>query len=153
MEKKYKQLKTDVSDEISSIEQVLEEIKNLKRDLSANNIDNVTKAAIGTFLMNYYTGVENIIKRISKEYYQTMPKGDSWHKELLDLSYNPPKDKIPIFSKDIVDRLNPYRGFRHFFISGYGFRIKLKLILSLINNIENIWKDVKQHIEKFEEKL
>jgi hypothetical protein len=52
-------------------------------------------------------GIENIIKRISKEYYQNMPKGESWHKELLDLSYNPPQGKRPIFDKIIVDRLNP----------------------------------------------
>ncbi len=37
--------------------------------------DNPQKAAIGTFLMNFYVGIENIIKRISKEYYQNLPKG------------------------------------------------------------------------------
>jgi len=46
---------------------------------------------MGTYLMNFYSGIENILKRISKEYYLTVPKGESWHKELLILSSNPPK--------------------------------------------------------------
>lgn len=91
MEGKYEQLKEDVLDEIGEIEQVLKDLSSLNSNLYPDNIDNTQKAAIGTFLMNFYVGIENIIKRISKEYYQNMPKGESWHKELLDLSYNPPQ--------------------------------------------------------------
>ena len=103
MEGEYEQLKEDVLDEMEAIEQVLKDLSSLKNNLSSNKIDNTQKAAMGTFLMNFYVGVENIVKRISKEYYQTMPKGDSWHKELLDLSHNPPQGKSPVFDKNIVD--------------------------------------------------
>lgn len=153
MEKKYKQLKADVLDEIEAIEQVLKDLSFLKNTLDSDKIDNVQKAAIGTFLMNFYVGIENIIKRISKEYYQTMPKGNSWHKELLDLSYAPPPGKSPIFNQNIIDKLNPYRGFRHVFVSGYGFKLRLKLTTSLINNIESLWTDIKKAIEEFWTKL
>jgi hypothetical protein len=153
MQKKYEQLKADVSDEIEGIEQVLRDLSSLKSNLDSDKIDNVLKAAIGTFLMNFYVGVENIIKRISKEYYQTMPKGNSWHKELLDLSCAPPFGKIPIFDKNIVDRLNPYRGFRHIFVSGYGFTLRMELMSSLMNNIELLWNDIKKAIEEFWDKL
>jgi len=130
-------------------EQVLKDLSSLKNNLSSNKIDNTQKAAMGTFLMNFYVGVENIVKRISKEYYQTMPKGDSWHKELLDLSHNPPQGKSPVFDKNIVDRLNPYRGFRHLFVSGYGFKLRIDLMASLLSNIEPLWIDVKRAIGKF----
>jgi hypothetical protein len=153
MEGKYKQLKEDVLDEIEEIEQVLKDLSSLNNNLDPDKIDNTQKAAIGTFLMNFYVGVENIIKRISKEYYQNMPKGDSWHKELLDLSHNPPQGKSPVFDKNIVDRLNPYRGFRHLFVSGYGFKLRMELMASLINNIEHLWIDIKSAIEKFWGKL
>jgi len=153
MEKKYEQLKADVSDEIEAIEEVLKDLELLKSNLNSDKIDNVQKAAIGTFLMNFYVGVENIIKRISKEYYQTMPKGNSWHKELLDLAHTPPQGKSFIFNQNIVDRLNPYRGFRHIFVSGYGFKLHLKLMSSLINNIEPLWTDIKRAIEEFWDKL
>lgn len=153
MEGKYEQLKEDVLDEMEAIEQVLKDLSSLKNNLSSNKIDNTQKAAMGTFLMNFYVGVENIIKRISKEYYQYTPKGDSWHKELLDLSHNPPQGKNPVFDKNIVDRLNPYRGFRHLFVSGYGFKLRIDLMTSLINNIEPIWIDIKSDVEKFWDNL
>jgi len=146
MEWKCEQLKEDVLDEMEAIEQVLKDLSSLKNNLSSNKIDNIQKAAMGTFLMNFYVGVENIIKRISKEYYQNMPKGDSWHKELLDLSHNPPQGKSPVFDKNIVDRLNPYRGFRHLFVSGYGFKLRIDLMTSLINNIEPLWIDIKSEV-------
>lgn len=153
MQKKYEQLKADVLDEIEGIEQVLQDLSSLKGNLDSNKIDNVQKAAMGTFLMNFYVGVENIVKRISKEYYQTMPKGDSWHKELLDLSCAPSLGKKPVFDRNIVDRLNPYRGFRHLFVSGYGFTLRMELMNSLINNIESLWADIKKAIEKFWDEL
>ena len=152
MQKKYEQLKADVLDEIEGIEQVLKDLSSLESNLDSDKIDNVQKAATGTFLMNFYVGVENIIKRISKEYYQTMPKGNSWHKELLD-SCTPPLGKKPILDKNIVDRLNPYRGFRHLFVSGYGFTLRMELMSSLINNIEPLWTDIKKAVEKFWDKL
>ncbi len=153
MEKKYEQLEADVLDEIDAVEQVLKDLSLLKNRLDSDKIDNIQKAAIGTFLLNFYVGVENIVKRISKEYYQTMPKGDNWHKELLDLSHTPPQGKNPIFNQDIVDRLNPYRGFRHVFVSGYGFKLRLELMSSLINNVEFLWADIKKAVKKFWGKL
>ncbi len=102
--------------------------------------------------MNFYNGIENILKRISKEYYLTMPKGESWHKELLVLSFNPPKGKIPILNQGIVERLHPYRNFRHRFISGYGFQLRGEKMLDLVDNIEPLWIDIKKAISDFWDK-
>jgi hypothetical protein len=49
---------------------------------------------MGTYLMNFYNGIENILKRITKEYYLVMPKGESWYKELIVLSSSPPLKKM-----------------------------------------------------------
>ena len=153
MEVKYEQLKSDVLDEIDAIEQALKELITVKNNLIPGKIDNTQKAAIGTFLMNFYVGIENVIKRISKVYYQKIPQGHSWHKELLDLSYKPPQGKVPIFDESIVDRLNPYRGFRHVFVSGYGFKLRIELMTSLINNVDSLWLDIKKSIDEFWNKL
>jgi hypothetical protein len=153
MEIKYEQLKSDVVDEIEAIEQALKDLIIVRNNLIPGKVDNTQKAAIGTFLMNFYVGIENIIKRISKVYYQKIPLGHSWHKELLDLSYNPPQGKIPIFDESIVDRLNPYRGFRHVFVSGYGFKLRIELLTSLINNIDSLWLDIRKSIDEFWNKL
>ena len=153
MKDQYKELKEDVLDEEKAIEETLERLYEVKHNFDPQKEDYLTEPAMGTYLMNFYNGIENILKRISKEYYLTIPKGDSWHKELLILSYNPPERKVPIFDQGIVERIVPYRNFRHRFISGYGFQLKGEKMLELIDNIESLWTDIKRAISNFWDKL
>ena len=108
---------------------------------------------MGTYLMNFYNGIENILKRICKEYYLILPKGESWHKELLILSYKPPEGKIPIFNRETIERLAPYRNFRHRFVSGYGFQLNGEKMLDLIDNIDPLWIEIKKSINEFLERI
>lgn len=153
MENKLEQLKADVLDEIEAIEQTLSELSILRTQFTSDQVDNIQKAALGTFLMNFYVGIENMIKRICKVYYQKVPMGRSWHKELLELSFQPPKGKLPIFDKSLAEKLNPYRGFRHVFISGYGFKLKIELMQSLVNDIVSLWAVIKTAVNQFLDSL
>ena len=153
MREKYKELREDLSDEESAIEETLERLYKVRNQFDTQIKDYSIEPAMGTYLMNFYNGVENILKRISKEYYLTTPKGESWHKELLVLSFNPPEGKIPIFNEDMVSRLHPYRNFRHRFVSGYGFQLKGEKMLELIDNIEPLWSNIKTAISDFWSKL
>jgi hypothetical protein len=153
MKDEYKNLREDVLDEEEAIEETLERIYEVRTKFDPQIKDYLTEPAMGTYLMNFYNGIENILKRISKEYYLTMPKGESWHKELLVLSFNPPKGKIPILNQGIVERLHPYRNFRHRFISGYGFQLRGEKMLELVDNIEPLWIDIKKAISDFWDKL
>ena len=153
MKAQYEELKEDVLDEEKAIEETLERLYEVRHNFDYQKKDWVTEPAMGTYLMNFYNGIENILKRISKKYYLTMPKGESWHKELLILSFNPPEGKIPVFNQDMLSRLHPYRNFRHRFISGYGYQLKGEKMLELIDNIESLWIDIKRAISEFWDKL
>lgn len=110
MEDKYTRLTADVRDEIEAIEQTLEELSILKTQITSDQVPNIQKAAMGTFLMNFYVGIENMVKRICKVYYQKVPMGRSWHKELLEMSFHPPKGKWPVFEdkkKGTGDKIAP----------------------------------------------
>jgi hypothetical protein len=145
----YKELKEDVYDEQEAIEESVKILYKIRNDFNTYEKNYTTEPAMGTYLMNFYNGVENIIKRISKKYYLTLPKGDSWHKELLVLSYKPPEGKKSVFNENIVKRLYQYRNFRHRFVSGYGFQLKGEKMLELVDNIENLWIDIKKAISEF----
>jgi len=153
MKKEYEDLREDVLDEERAIEETLERLSKIMSNSYPNKEDYSIEPAMGTYLMNFYNGVENILKRISKKYYLTMPKGESWHKELLTLSSNPPSGKSAIFNHSIVERLHPYRNFRHRFISGYGFRLKREKMLELLENIDLLWSDIKKAVSDFFNKL
>ncbi len=153
MKKEYEALYEDVMDEVRAIEETLERLCEVRNNFDPQVKDYSLEPAMGTYLMNFYNGVENILKRISKEYYQAMPKGESWHKELLVLSYNPPAGKAVIFSQNIVEKLHQYRNFRHRFVSGYGFQLKGEKMLELIDSIGPLWDDIKKAVADFWDSL
>ena len=153
MKDRYKELREDVLDEEKAIENAIMRLLEVRSKFDPQVKDYSIEPAMGTYLMNFYNGVENIIKRVSKDYYQTMPKGESWHKELLVLSTNPPQEKVALFSQQIMERLYPYRNFRHRFVSGYGFQLKGEKMLELIDNIQTLWNDIKKAISEFWDKI
>jgi len=153
MKDEYKELKEDVSDEKKAIDETLERLLSARNEFDSKERNYLIEPAMGTYLMNFYNGIENILKRITKGYYLTFPKGASWHKELLNLSSNPPSGKIAVFNKDIVERLHQYRNFRHRFISGYGFQLKGEKMLELIDDAKQLWTEIKKAISDFWNRL
>jgi hypothetical protein len=153
MQDKYKELREDVLDEEKAIEDAIIRLLEVRSKFDPQKKDYSVEPAMGTYLMNFYNGVENILKRISKEYYQTMPKGESWHKELLLLSANPPQGKFALFNQQILERLHSYRNFRHRFVSGYGFQLNGEKMLDLISIIQSLWDDIKKAISEFWDKI
>ena len=165
MKEQYKELKEDVLDEQKAIDETIARLLGIKDNFhpqrpeghglasDSQRQDYLTEPAMGTYLMNFYNGIENILKRISKEYYLISPKGNSWHKELLVLSYSAPEGKTAIFDQGIVERIVPYKNFRHRFVSGYGFQLKGEKMLELINDVGPLWDDVKKAISGFFDRL
>jgi hypothetical protein len=149
MKDHFKEIREDVMDEQNAIEESIERMLKLRSDFDPKKEDYSIEPAMGVYLMNFYNGIENIIKRISKAYYLTIPKGESWHKELLQLSINPPDKKIPLFTKEIVANLHSYLSFRHRFTSGYGFQLKGEKMIDLIDNIKPLWEEIKNTLSRF----
>jgi hypothetical protein len=74
-------------------EQILVEKENV--EITLNNLrdavmrkekSTIEMAAIGAFLQNIYNGMENILKQMMYFKSVQVPRSDSWHKELLELS-------------------------------------------------------------------
>ena len=117
---------------------------NLKEALSRKEKSVVELAAIGTFLHNVYNGIENILKQILKAKNTEIPKSDTWHKDILNLSATQ-----KIISKKLTDELYEYLTFRHFFVHAYGFMLDEDHLKDLSNNIPNVWNKFMSEIERF----
>lgn len=109
-------------------------LDNLKKTMARTKKSVVELAAIGTFLHNIYNGIENILKQIARLKSVEIPKSDSWHKDLLNLSVYK-----GIISEQLSDQLYEYLTFRHFFIHSYGFMLEEKHLEGLATNIHNVW--------------
>jgi hypothetical protein len=145
MKPNYEQLKKDLVFEQEQMDLVVSKI----REIRAKEITEVNTAAIATYLMNFYNGIENILKRCAKEYYRKIPKGDDWHKQLLLQSWLHNKNKIPLFEQETIDKLYHYLTFRHFFIHGYGFKLNWEKMKSLVENIDELWVEIKKQLTTF----
>jgi hypothetical protein len=153
MKDQYNELREDIQEEEKAIEDTLMRLLQVRGMFDPQARDYSIEPAMGTYLMNFYNGIENILKRVSKEYYQAMPKGESWHKELLITSSNPPRGKVPLLSQRTMERLSAYRNFRHRFVSGYGFQLKGEKMLELIDNVRTLWNETRQEISEFWDKI
>jgi uncharacterized protein YutE (UPF0331/DUF86 family) len=116
-------------------------LDNLNKALARTNKSTIELAAIGTFLHNIYNGIENILKQTARLKKIEIPKSESWHKELLNLSVFK-----GIISEELSDKLYEYLTFRHFFIHSYGFMLEEKHLENLAINIHDIWKEFMSEI-------
>ncbi|HIE31751.1 MAG TPA: hypothetical protein EYP67_05140 [Methanosarcinales archaeon] len=101
-------------------------------------------AAIGAFLHNIYNGIENILKQILYAQEVEIPRSDTWHKDLLNLSIS-----MEIISERLSDELYQYPTFRHFFVHAYGFMLEEIHLKELAGNIREVWYRFLLEIEIF----
>ena len=123
-------------------------LDNLKDAMARTEKSVIELAAIGAFLHNIYSGIENILKQILNTKNIKIPKTDAWHKDLLNLSVS-----TGIISEGLSDGLYEYLTFRHFFVHTYGFMLEEIHLEDLANNIPEVWSQFLLEIENFELKI
>lgn len=80
-------------------------------------------SALATMLHSFYTGIENIFKRIAVEIDSAPPVGETWHRDLLSAMAVPTKNRTAVISESLRDRLRDYLEFRHVFRHAYSIEM------------------------------
>jgi len=65
-------------------------------------------SALAALLHSFYTGEENIYKRVAVELDDEPVCGDSWHRELLLRMKSPTAHRPALLSEELHDTLNEY---------------------------------------------
>jgi len=125
-------------------ENVEKALDNLKDVMGREKRSTVELAAIATFMHNVYNGIENILKQELKAKGTKIPKSETSHKDLLDLSTS-----IGIIPMELCDQLYEYLTFRHFFVHAYGFMLEEKHLEDLAHNIPNVWSQFLSAIDRY----
>jgi len=123
---------------------ILTTLKALKDALEREERTIIELAAIATFIHNIYNGVENILKRILKSKGITIPRSETWHRDLLNSSVT-----NKIISYELSRRLEEYLAFRHFFTHGYGVMLDEEKLIPLAENLPAVWENFESEINKF----
>lgn len=136
--------------ELENIEVVLQELACLYEDVKEREVSLRDKTAAAAFLAQFYSGIENILKRISRFYHVNLPSGELWHVELFKRFCDPPLDPLPIiFDKALSEDLAPYRKFRHVVHHGYGFQLDWYRMREGIEKSQVVFAHFKMSIEDF----
>lgn len=119
------ELKAEIAIEFDALQQVAHELESLRRDVAGREPTVREKTAAAAFLAQFYSGIENILKRLSRFHGVKLPAGESWHLDLFKRFCPPEQLPLPTLFDDAQARqLGPFRRFRHVVHHGYGFQIE-----------------------------
>jgi hypothetical protein len=111
--------------------------------------DEIELSALAATLHSFYTGVENIFKRVSIELDGEPVSGDSWHRELLLRMKSSRKGRPALLSEELHDELLEFLRFRHVFRNAYSFDLDWQKMSPLVLKLETTFKKIEHALDNF----
>lgn len=111
--------------------------------------DAIELSALAALLHSFYTGVENIFKRVAVEIDNAPPRGESWHRELLDSMTRANTARRAVISTTLRDELRGYLEFRHVFRHAYSFQLRWEKMSQLALECEETLHQIEGELDSF----
>lgn len=144
------ELKEEINIEIEMIDGILSELTALRNDVADGEPSAREKTAAAAFMAQFYGGIENILKRISKFHSVPLPAGDTWHMDLFKRFCVPSHSPLPeLFDKSLASDIAPFRRFRHVVYHSYGFQLEWDRMKEGMENIEDVFARFKANLFNF----
>jgi hypothetical protein len=106
-------------------------------------------SALAATLHSFYTGVENIFKRVTVELDDEPVRGDAWHRDLLQRMKIATTHRAALLSAELHDTLNEYLRFRHVFRSAYSFDLDWQKMSPLVLRLEETFRKLETALDDF----
>jgi hypothetical protein len=141
---KPEELREEIAIELELMEATVRELMALQRDLAGREPTIREKTAGAAFLAQFYNGIENILKRISRFHAVPLPTGDTWHVDLFKRFCMPPHEPLPaLFNEPLASALAPFRRFRHVVYHGYGSELDWSRMCEGVESVEPVFDQFK----------
>ena len=145
----WPELKKEIAVEQESLERLLAVHHDLLAKCKSAVPDQVEISALSAMLHSFYTGVENLFKRIAVHVGGDVSHGEMWHSRLLDSMAEATQTRPQVINAQLRDCLLNYLNFRHVFRHAYTFELQWGKMASLVSDCENVYKDLKGQIARF----
>ena len=129
-------LHKQIAVELQQLNRLLEVHQPLLAKCANEAPNEIETSALAAMLHSFYTGIENIFKRIVLELGDTLPSGNAWHRELLDAISTASAPDATVISTALRDRLREYLRFRHVFRQAYSFELRWEKMIWLVLGCE-----------------
>jgi hypothetical protein len=106
-------------------------------------------SALAATLHSFYTGVENIFKRVTVELDGEAVRGDNWHRDLLRRMKIQSPQRPALLSEALHDELLEYLRFRHVFRNAYSFDLDWQKMSPLVLKLEETFRQLERALDVF----
>ena len=145
----WPRLRKQIGVELEQLHKLIEVHRSLIDKCETATPTDIELSALAAMLHSFYSGIENIFKRICIEPGETLPGGASWHRDLLDLMSAPSDLRSAVISPELKRRLEEYLKFRHFFRQAYSFQFDWAKVSSLVLGCEYVLRKLDHELETF----
>ena len=141
------ELKQHCNGELQNIDRTMNELYSLyepgKGEYSISE-----QAALATFMMNTFSGIENILKQMLLYDKLEINNAPGWHEKVLRKA-----GEIGIVPPELLQKLSGYLSFRNYFIYSYIFNIKWDDMKPLVDEIKDVVTQIRSEIEEYLETI
>ena len=109
--------------------------------------DSIELSALSAFLHAFYTGIENIFKRIALEIDKSLPAGERWHADLLSQMARPFAERPAVISGELCIQLGKYMEFRRVFRHAYTFELKWAKMADLVLHSGQVLEELQAELK------
>jgi len=127
----------------AELENIQKTLTQLPASASLSNLSNLELAGVAAFLHNFYNGIENILKQIVQHKGYNILKGETWHRDLVELAVSK-----GFISSTTSIRLKKYLAFRHFFLHSYAFELYVDKMVPLLDGANELFEILCDDIKK-----
>jgi len=144
------ELRKEISIDLDLIDTLLQELASLHKDISGREPTVRERTAAAAFMAQFYSGIENILKRVSYFYSVPLPVGDTWHIDLFKRFCSPQYGSLPIlFDESLASAMAPFRKFRHVVYHGYGIQLDWERMKEGLVNIYDVYSRFKTKLSAY----
>ena len=148
-----RKLRRQIELEFTQLRRLMERHPHLLEKGPADAPTPVEIDALAALLHSFYTGIENMFKRIGIAIDGAPPKGELWHAQLLDSMSCSTPVRGPVISKELRTALRKFLDFRHVFRHAYSFELEWDKIAPLVRECRPTFQRLEEEVARFIERL
>ncbi len=145
----WPELKREIGVERESLDRLLAMHHELVKKCSLTPPDPIEISALSAMLHSFYTGIENLFKRVAIHLDQGILQGEMWHSRLLDSMVAPTLVRPAVITEALRDRLQGYLSFRHVFRHAYSFELRWEKMSPLVLECEKTLRWLEREMDEF----
>ena len=145
----WRKLRKQVAVERQQLNKLVDTHRPLLEKCSTTRPDDIELSALAAMLHSFYTGIENMFKRIAVEIDGKLPSSPFWHRDLLEAMIHPAPNRQAVISDALRNRLREYLEFRHVFRQAYSFQLRWDKMETLVLECEQMLRWLEKELDAF----